>query len=95
MPALARIASELLGVSCVSATDCLAVGDQTNLSSGRSLTLVQSWNGSTWSTVPSPNANGDNFLSGVSCTSAGFCAAVGKYGPVASHTLAEIGTSGG
>ena len=46
-------------------------------------------------TVPSPNANGDNFLSGVSCTSAGFCAAVGKYGPVASHTLAEIGTSGG
>jgi len=95
MPALARIASELLGVSCVSATDCLAVGDQTNLSSGRSLTLVESWNGSTWSTVPSPTANGDNFLSGVSCTSAGFCAAVGNYGPVASYTPAEIGTSGG
>jgi len=46
-------------------------------------------------TVPSPNANGDNFLSGVSCTSAGFCAAVGNYGPVASYTPAEIGTSGG
>ena len=46
-------------------------------------------------TVPSPNANGDNFLSCVSCTSASFCAAVGNYGPVASYTPAEIGTSGG
>ncbi len=66
----------LVGVSCVSATDCTAVG-----SSGNSaMTLVESWNGTAWSVVPSPNASGSiNELLAVSCVSATACSAVGQY----------------
>ena len=67
------ISSYLFGVSCVSATDCTAVGD-----SGAQ-TLVESWNGSTWSIIASPNTSSgdiDNLL-GVSCVSATDCTAVG------------------
>jgi hypothetical protein len=47
-------------------------------------TLVESWNGSTWSVVASPSAGRLTFgdeLSAVSCASAAFCIAVGSYGP--------------
>ena len=38
----------------------------------------RTWNGSTWSIVPSPNQGSDyNFLYGVSCTSPTYCVAVG------------------
>jgi hypothetical protein len=56
----------------VSATDCTAVGE-----SGVS-TLVEHWNGKTWSIIhsPSPSSVGDG-LNGVSCGSATDCTAVG------------------
>jgi hypothetical protein len=38
-------------VSCLSATDCVAVGNQ----GYTGLTLIEQWNGSTWSVVPSPS----------------------------------------
>ena len=38
----------LQGVSCVNASSCVAVGE-----SGKA-TLIDSWNGSSWSVVPSP-----------------------------------------
>ena len=53
-------------------------------------TLIESWNGSAWSIVPSPNASQINLLLGVSCSSSSTCTAVGYYG--SSQTLIERGT---
>jgi hypothetical protein len=70
--------NQLDGVSCHPATSCMAVGFSYSQSLGADQTLIESWNGTRWSIVPSPN-NGDgtnNFL-GVSCASASWCEAVG------------------
>ena len=84
--------AQLRGVSCLTAAWCVAVGDY------KGYTLVESWNGLVWSSVPSPSPglNG-NTLIGVSCVSAGFCMAVGVYrvgGPGSQYqetkTLAEV-----
>lgn len=72
--------NELFGTTCVSASDCWAVGwydsDQ-----GVTQTLIERWNGSTWSVVRSPNIGTTryNFLSAVTCSSASNCWAVGYY----------------
>jgi hypothetical protein len=73
--------SSVLGsVSCVSAKSCTAVGTYDSAASGHQQTLIESWNGSTWSVVPSPNGSTfDNLLSAVSCVSATSCKAVGHY----------------
>jgi hypothetical protein len=66
----------LYGVSCQSASLCMAVGFYGNAQQ----TLVEQWNGETWSVVPSPNPNANaSYLNGVSCTSPTFCAATGYY----------------
>jgi hypothetical protein len=66
----------LESVSCVSASDCVAVG-YTNTGSGTE-TLVMVWDGSAWSIVTSPNAGTSNDrLYSVSCVSATECVAVG------------------
>lgn len=75
--------SVLAGVACASATSCFAVGGyfvSTADSSGE-LTLVEQWNGSTWSIVPSPNQPLalDSALTNVTCASSTFCFAVGSY----------------
>lgn len=71
--------SQLIGVSCTSATFCMAVGSLTG-SKGYGGTLVESWNGHTWSVSPSPSHLQSNIaLNGVSCTSTTFCMAVGFY----------------
>ena len=77
--------SELGGVSCTSATACVAVGDF--LSGSVFQTLIETWNGTAWSIAPSPNTSStlNNNLSGVSCTSPTACVAVGS---------ADNGTSG-
>jgi hypothetical protein len=42
-------------------------------------TLIEEWDGATWSIVSSPNTSGtNNGLGGVSCTSANFCMATGS-----------------
>ena len=64
----------LMGVSCVDASNCTAVGDYTNLSA-EFVTLVETWDGSTWSLVS--GADADGALGSVSCTSATRCMAVG------------------
>ncbi len=65
------------GVSCISATACTAVGYST-ASSGAFRTLVESWDGTHWSVVPSPSVGtGNNILEGVSCVSATVCTATG------------------
>ncbi len=60
-------------VSCTSTTFCIATGQ------GDTGTLIEEWNGSTWTAVPSPT-EADGFLPSVSCTSPSFCAAVGFAG---------------
>jgi hypothetical protein len=70
--------NELNAVSCVSATDCVAVGEQAGPATGGTLVsaLIESWNGTSWSVVPSPQP-GNRALYGVSCISAARCTAVG------------------
>jgi hypothetical protein len=82
----------LLGVSCLSANSCKAVGYYLTLRDDVFHTLIQSWNGTAWSIVRSPNTGSSrNFLQGVSCLSASSCTAVGysSNGAVAPQTLIE------
>src|SRR5579884_1215105 len=72
-PSPNRGTNELAGVSCVSATDCTAVGHtQRGITFGS--VLVEHWDGTAWSTVPSSVVGGE---SGISCVSATDCTAVG------------------
>ena len=84
--------SRLYGVSCTAATDCTAVGFYLN-SSGTEVTVAERWNGSSWAIQPTPNHTGatSSVLSGVSCTAATACTAVGYYtnSSGTSLTLAE------
>jgi hypothetical protein len=70
--------SLLLGVSCTSATACTAVGEYDN-SAGTYVTLAERWDGTAWKIQPTPNPSGATVsaLTGVSCTSATGCTAVG------------------
>jgi hypothetical protein len=83
----------LADVSCASPTACTAVGysvvETSGIESGSSsgyatLTLVERWDGSSWSIQPSPNsapepgADVENSLTGVSCASATACLAIGR-----------------
>ena len=79
----------LAGVSCPDATDCVAVGSSTR-STGVSQTLIESWDGTTWTTAtsPGPGSGADNTLSAVSCASSASCLAVGTGSPTAS-TLSD------
>ena len=72
----------LNGISCISLGVCVAVG-HAGIPGGEA--LIEGWNGTGWSTVsapPTPKSERnheivDAQLSGVSCTSASFCVAVG------------------
>ena len=67
----------LLGVSCPSATSCVAVGDSRNAQADH--TLVKRLTGNAWSIEPSPDPAGAiaASLHSVVCTSATACVAVG------------------
>lgn len=71
---------QLTGVSCLSATDCTAVGIDSTPTAANS-TLVEHWDGSTWTVVPSPDPAGTAVtdFTGVSCASPTSCTAVGLY----------------
>ncbi len=78
--------SDLLGVSCTSATACVAVGFSYSQSGngppGPAQTLVEHWDGTAWTIQSSPQPPGlppSSDLYGVSCTSATACTAVGSY----------------
>jgi hypothetical protein len=85
------LSSSLSGVSCVSATDCFAVGTYAN--STTSLTLIELWNGTTWAIKSTPNPAGASAsLAAVSCFSSTSCNAVGSQTSSSSGlgtTLAE------
>jgi len=69
------------GVSCHRTTSCVAVGDA--ISGTTEQTLVEQWNGTTWSIVPSPDPAGATIsqLLAVACPETTSCFAVGQYGP--------------
>jgi len=80
----------LNGVTCVSASDCWAVGFANNGTADQ--TLVEQWNGASWSIVPSPSTSAahTDSLSGVNCPSASDCWAVGFANTgTADQTLVE------
>jgi hypothetical protein len=61
----------LFGVSCVSATSCVAVG------SSDGSALIETWDGASWSVTPNELGADYSELLGVSCVSAEHCVAVG------------------
>lgn len=67
-------------VSCTSASACTAVGSYQSAAGARG-TLVERWDGTSWTIQPSPNvAQADSELVGVSCPSSNACVAVGFAG---------------
>jgi hypothetical protein len=70
--------SQFTSVHCVTSTNCVAVGQYGSVVSTRP--LVERWNGTAWSLVPSPRPAGIavSGLASVWCTSNTFCVAVGS-----------------
>ena len=78
-PNISGVANQTIrSVSCISADFCVAVGHYGPVTIGKSRTLIEMWNGTTWSIAPSPATGPLGVLNGVSCASASFCFAVGK-----------------
>jgi hypothetical protein len=85
--------SELDGVSCLTSTACMAVGDYALSDAQPFAGLAESWNGKTWTLqrVPHPVGSSLSPLTGVSCTGLSSCTAVGKSATSArTVTLAEV-----
>jgi hypothetical protein len=72
--------AELVAISCSSAKSCIAVGNR-GLFTGSDTPFSLYWNGTTWTApvTPAPSLATQSGLSGVSCTSASSCVAVGDY----------------
>jgi hypothetical protein len=85
--------SALDDVECLSRSRCIAVGQYA--STGSTETLVEQWNGRSWSIVSSPNpGGGNNVLNSVSCISSTLCFTAGDYNAGAAssygfHSLIE------
>ena len=76
-----RMMPSLFGVACPSANNCFAVGTRVGGSSNKS--LIEHWDGASWSTMTSPNpspVNANVILTGVACPTKTSCYAVGQYG---------------
>src|SRR5205085_1235587 len=69
---------ELAGVSCTSASACIAVGS--SYQSSTRATLIEAWNGASWKQVASADPSGKTHsaLNGVWCKTATSCVAVGS-----------------
>lgn len=77
----------LLGVSCTSTKNCIAVG---GLSFNRGAQLSVEWNGSSWRALPAPSVTGNSELMGVACPAANRCVAVGTSGKRSVSVLAQV-----
>jgi hypothetical protein len=94
-PNVGTLANELSSVTVVSKNDAWAVGTTQVIPQGQAPhdeTLIERWDGTSWSVVPSPNVGTDqNDLLGVAATSHDDAWAVGNYfddGTLAWTTLA-------
>ena len=83
------VPAPLLGVDCVAADDCTAVGADAARAPD---TLVETWNGMTWTVVPSaaPVGDADFRLNSVSCPTATACLAVGQSNVDSPTNAAEV-----
>lgn len=91
-PNVGTRANQLNGVAGLSANDVWAVGqyDNGDMYGSKYQTLIEHWDGSAWSVVPSPNfGTRDNYLQSVAPVSANDVWAVGYYfnGTSAERTL--------
>jgi hypothetical protein len=79
IPANASSGPRLWGLSCVSTTWCMAVGDYDTSEAATQPLMSEIWNGKSWKMVLPPNPSGASAhaLVGVSCISTKFCNAVG------------------
>ena len=85
--------SILTGVSCSGPASCAAVGRYQDGPGDR--TLIESWDGRSWSVTASPDPGTSSSLQGVSCPGPGFCVAVSfSYLDSPDQTLVETGTIG-
>jgi RHS repeat-associated protein len=95
--------AKLLGVSCLSSTDCWAVGGQVQaldyIPTGEA-TWVLNWNGTQWQQATTPPSGTPNYdpLNGVSCLTGTGCVLVGTNssteGSTVGTALAIIGQGG-
>jgi hypothetical protein len=79
----------LIGVSCSSANDCMAVGTRSAGSPGSTgFPLAESWNGKAWAVkaIPHPKGAMNSNLYAVSCSAASACMAAGAYEDAAAPT---------
>jgi hypothetical protein len=85
--------AEFRGVSCTTASACMAVGDwSSNQDQFPDLTLAEHWNGTAWTPQMTPNPARATLSSllGVSCSTARRCTAVGSfYNGTKTKTLVE------
>ena len=79
----------LSGVSCPSATICMAVG---TIGGGQSMSsIVEIWDGTAWSRLSDPNPAGvTGTLAAVSCASASECMAVGSIDNAAGTVVSQL-----
>jgi hypothetical protein len=77
----------LEGVSCTSASRCVAVGG-----TAQAGTFAQIWDGTSWVVQPTPNPSGfpSNNLFAVSCASAAACTAVGRSADQTGGTIVTL-----
>jgi hypothetical protein len=90
-PNSGHLVDELLGVAAADSTHAFAVGSR-QPRSGRNRTLVEQYDGTSWSVVPSPNRGpGASFLSGVTAVAPNDVWAVGTHdlAPTAQAPLVE------
>jgi hypothetical protein len=92
-PNVGSFTNELSGTAAVSSTDVWAVGDYSTDVFGSYLTLVEHWDGTSWTVTPSPNVGGaTNALRAAVAVSANDVWAVGwawNATDFAFHTLIE------
>src|SRR5207302_445786 len=72
----------LNSVTCTSSTNCWATGyGRTSATNQPAQTMIQHWDGNTWSIVPAPDVTtaADNILTAVTCSGANDCWSVGYY----------------
>src|SRR5947207_6941158 len=82
-----RQVNELHGVSALSENDVWVVGVSYNTERTLGSTLIEHWNGSQWSVLPSPNPSSSiNLLEGVAAVAANDVWAVG-YAPTANGSI--------
>ncbi|HEX4491553.1 MAG TPA: hypothetical protein VH914_10140 [Acidimicrobiia bacterium] len=72
----------LTDISCVSSDFCVAVGERFSSQAGNDPTLIETWNGTSWSLTDTSALTSEGGLNGVACTSTTACVAVGG-GPIA------------